>query len=116
MEPPKFLSSMDDPGAYEYAPGEGPEALQPDRRMKLPADVTPEMAGQVLEQVGQALRGMGLELKLAGHAPTRLAGAGELGIFLAATPEQVMSSGWQVLGTGQPGPGQPSAVVAVRHR
>lgn len=114
MEPPKFLSSMDDPGAYCFAEGGPAEAFVPDRRMKLPANVTPEIAGQVLEQVGQVLRGMGLELKLAGHAPTRLAGAAELGIFLSANPEQVMASGWQVLGTGQPGPGQPAAVVAVR--
>lgn len=114
MEPPKFLSSMDDPGAYEYARGEAPAALQPDRRMRLPAEITPEGAGQVLEQVGQALSGLGLKLSLAGHAATRLAGADELGIFLNASPEQVVSSGWQVLGAGQPGPGQPSAVVAVR--
>ena len=114
MEPPKFLSSMDDLGAYEYAEGEAPPTVQPDRRMKLPADLTPDQASQVLEQVGQVLSGMGLRLKLAGHAATRLAGASELGIFLNASGEQVVASGWQVLGAGQPGPGEPSAVVAVR--
>lgn len=116
MEPPKYLSFLDDPGAYEFEPyPEGsPQRLEPDRRMQLPPELSPEQAGQVLEQVRQVLSGLGLKLSLAGHAAARLAGARELGIFLSASGEQVVRSGWQVLGAGQPAPEQPSAVVAVR--
>lgn len=114
MEPPKYLNSMDDPEKYEFAQGGAAGGLEPDRKMKLPGTISPEAAGQVLKQVGRVLAAMDLELSLAGHAAERLAGAHELGIFLHARAEAVVASGWQVLGAGQTGPGEPRAVVAVR--
>ncbi|MEW6277589.1 MAG: hypothetical protein AB1758_03120 [Candidatus Eremiobacterota bacterium] len=103
MEPPSFLNSLDDLDSWNRAP----VSLEPDRRMPLPAVTAPE-AAQVLAGVQQALSSLGLSLRLAPHSAERLAGGGELGVFLGRSAEEVSRAGWHVLGSRQ------GEVVAVR--
>jgi hypothetical protein len=100
-----------------------PLALQPDRRLPVPPELSEEDAGMLLGQLGQALQNQGMYFDQFPHASIALATSLEMGVFrvgdsgaLMPRSHEIENGGWEVIGFGlpiDPSRSPEAAVVAV---